>query len=318
MAEGMLIPLSSLLQRSASEETSIEGEEDDVTTAILSDAKADAARLRELLDAEENSEPDEASILEAPSLDDLLRMCGPGPEMPGDGHAPSLDELLQMCERDDDDDLIDRLTGYICPECLMVASSQQALHEHYADAHAYLWATWKRSAGRRTGGEAYAFGDATRCLARTLRRASSRTKQRLVRRLRQARADPRRPGWLTVGAGAFGVAVAVLGAPVTGVAVAAAAAATSFRQRIKRTGNQENDHFPEQCNYPGSDVICCNDSPTDFDPAVVVVAPTSGQLPHQLHVPQPTFLEVPGCDDSLDNLRFDNKSAELVHMFAPS
>lgn len=318
MAEGMLIPLSSLLQRSASEETSIEGEEDDVTTAILSDAKADAARLRELLDAEEHSEPDEASILDAPSLDDLLRMCGPGPEAPGDGHAPSLDELLQMCERDDDDDLIDRLTGFICPECLMVASSQQALHEHYADAHAYLWATWKRSAGRRTGGEAYAFGDATRCLARTLRRASTRTKQRLVRRLRRARADPPRPGWLTVGAGALGVAVAALGAPVTGVAVAAAAAAAGFCKRIKRTGNKENDSLAEQCDYPGAEAICCDDSSTDFGSTVVIVAPNPGQLPHQLHVPQPTLLEVPGCEDALDSLQFDSNSAELVDMFAPS
>lgn len=229
MSEGYLVPLATLLRRSPSSDD----EGDDETEAILADVVADHRRLRELLDEEEEEEtPPPVEAVEAPSLGDLLAMCGPS-EALAPGPAPTLDELLRLCG-DDEERIIEQLTGFVCPECLMVAPSQEGLHEHYAAAHAHLWASWKRAAGRKEGGEGYALGDGARCVARKLRVASWRTKRRLVRHLRQA--QPRREGWLAVATGVAGVAVGVLGAPVAGAAIAIAGfAARPARRRIDKS-----------------------------------------------------------------------------------
>lgn len=182
-----MITLASLLEQREDSESDEEW---------LQDVEADAARLRHLLDEDDEDMP-------AIPIED----------------APTLKDLLQLC----DADVADRLSGFICPECLMVATSQQALRAHYAEH-----ATWKESAGRTTGDDDYQLGDATRFAALSLGRASKRTQRRLARRLR--RLDDK-PKWLVAGASTLGLAAALVGAPITGVAVAAGGLTYAVRRR---------------------------------------------------------------------------------------
>lgn len=204
------VSLGHLMRRGSSDD---EGE--DETEALLSNVRADNERLRELVDDDNETVSPSRPLPEenAPSLSDLLGMCNPTPsESLEGGTPPTIDELLRMCE-DDDDAFLSKLTGFICPKCLMVAQSQASLKQHFAEMH---------SEGV----------DDSRGLARMLSRASNSTKRRLVRRLRRLREhEPKKNTWLA--AGAIGLAVALVGAPVTGLAVAAAAGA-AHAARLRR------------------------------------------------------------------------------------
>lgn len=223
------VSLGDLMRRGSSDD---EGEEDE-TEALLSRVRADNQRLRELVDEEVEDGyvvPCEGPETEsAPSVSDLLGMSDPTPaESLEGGIPPTIDELLQMCE--DDDACVSKLTGFICPDCLMVAPSQASLKEHYNKTHSLSLDS--------TG------------LAHMLARASSSTKRRLVRRLKrltpQTTAHPERSTWLAAG-GAVGLAVALVGAPVTGLAVAAAAgAAHASRLRRERRDLADRDDDPQK------------------------------------------------------------------------
>jgi len=283
---------------SDSESEGEDGEPAGAVDLLLRRASTDAARLRALLDEEDGDDRGGGGdAAAAPSLEDLLELCEAPARETGDARADlastgtssglvcarvdgaaAARSVLADLELEEGD-----LTGFVCPECLMTAESQEALCDHYASSHSALWkANWKDWSGRADDRDAYRFGDVARVLARALGRAEARTRRRFARRVRRLRAaapapaveaaapaedaaapaaedvPPRRASRGLAAAAIVGTAAAaVAGAPLV-AAASAGVALTALRRRRKSSAAAEGDADDEdedELDFKGEEVV---------------------------------------------------------------